>query len=227
MVSTSSTSRADEPVVEERACERLETTAPDHALPPATLYIHLSREALETGAGVARMEDVGPITIGQASEFLRHSHVTIKPVIDLADDRPVDGYEVPTRLREQLHLRQPASAFPWSSATGRRMDADHTIPYGRGPTAITNLGKLTRFEHRVKTHAPGWSHRQPEPGVHEWRTPTGYQYTVDHDGTHARHVVSKGSTTRPVDSLIRHITSTTRCVDSAYERALVRLVARR
>jgi hypothetical protein len=30
----------------------------------------------------------------------------------------------------------------------------------------------------------GWRHRQPEPGVHHWRTPTGHQFTVEHTGTH-------------------------------------------
>ncbi|HET6654323.1 MAG TPA: DUF222 domain-containing protein, partial [Nocardioides sp.] len=169
------------------------TTGGDVPLPPATLYVHVSRESMQTGDGVARMEGVGPLTIGQASEFLRHSHVTIRPVIDLDHDRPVDGYEVPDRLREQIHLRSPASAFPYSSATGRRMDLDHTIPWvtgspteSTGPpgqTRIGNLGKLTRFEHRVKTHGKGWRHRQPEPGVHHWRTPTGHQFTVDHTGT--------------------------------------------
>jgi hypothetical protein len=147
---------------------------------------------MQTGHGVARMEGVGPITIGQAAEFLRHSHVTIKPVIDLDADVPVDCYEVPDRLRERLHLRSPASAFPWSSATGRGMDLDHTIPWvptgsttRDGPqTRVGNPGKLTSFEHRVKTHAMGWRHRQPEPGVHHWRTPTGHQLTVDHTGTH-------------------------------------------
>ncbi len=113
-------------VVEERACERSRNHRPPTTipLPPATLYVHVSREAMETGAGVARMEGVGPITLGQASEFLRHSHVTIKPVIDLEVDVPVDSYEIPDRLRELLHLRTPAIAFPWSPSTspsdGRR-----------------------------------------------------------------------------------------------------------
>ncbi|HET6653973.1 MAG TPA: hypothetical protein VFH10_15125 [Nocardioides sp.] len=149
------------------AVEPVETTTPP---PPATLYVHVSRESLVSGAGVARMEGVGPLTIGQASEFLQHSHVTIRPVIDLDQDRPVDCYEVPDRLRDLMHLRTPASAFPYSSATGRRMDLDHTIPWADtgppGQTRIGNLGKLTRFEHRVKTHGKGWRHRQPEPGVH-------------------------------------------------------------
>jgi hypothetical protein len=189
------------------------TTGGDVPLPAATLYVHVSRESMDTGEGVARMEGVGPITIGQASEFLRHSHVTIKPVIDLDADRPVDCYEIPDRLREQMHLRSPASAFPYSSATGRRMDLDHTAPFRvstgstteGGQTRIGNLGKLTRFEHRIKTHGKDWRHRQPEPGVHHWRTPTGYQFTVDHTGTHW---VSAGS--------LRDGT--------AYERAFARLV---
>ncbi len=195
--------------------EPASTTGGDVPLPPATLYVHVSRESMQTGEGVARMEGVGPITIGQASEFLRHSHVTIKPVIDLDLDRPVDCYEVPDRLREQMHLRSPASAFPWSSATGRRMDLDHTKPWidsEIGQTRLGNLGKLTRFEHRIKTHAKGWRHRQPEPGVHVWRTPTGYQFTVDHSGTHR---VSTGSTTGEASTS-----------ESAYERALRRLIAR-
>jgi hypothetical protein len=191
VVSTGSTSR-DDKVVSTGSTTRGE----------ATLYVHVSRESLESGAGVARLEGVGPITIGQAAEFLRHSHVTIRPVIDLDADVPVDCYEVPDRLREQMQLRSPASAFPWSSATGRRMDLDHTSPFvvstgsttrdgstssttrPRGQTRVGNLGRLTRFEHRVKTHAKGWRHRQPEPGVHHWRTPTGHEFTVDHTGTH-------------------------------------------
>ena len=171
--------------------EPVETPVVEQGLSPATLYIHISREALRTGEGVARMEGVGPITIGQATEFLRHSQVTITPVIDLHQDRPVDGYEVPHPVREQLVLRQPASAFPYSPATSRRMDADHSVPYTPisrggppGQTGIGNLGRLTRTEHRVKTYAAGWRHRQPTPGVHVWRTPSGHEYVVDHTGTH-------------------------------------------
>jgi hypothetical protein len=95
----------------------------DAPLPAATLYVHVSRESMQTSGGVARMEDVGPITIGQASEFLRHSHVTVKPVIDLDEDRPVDCYEVPDRLREQMHTAatpptySPACSSP-ASASG-------------------------------------------------------------------------------------------------------------
>ena len=48
-----------------------------------------------------------------------------------------------------------------------------------------NLGLLSRFVHRVKTHGR-WSLREPSPGVYLWRSPHGYWFRVDHHGTHAR-----------------------------------------
>jgi hypothetical protein len=171
--------------------------------PAAMLYIHTSREAWEraltgatgaAGAGVARIEGVGAVTLAHATEMLRHTNVTIREVIDLAEDRPVDGYEVPERMREILFQRSPGCVFPWSGGAppSRGRDADHTAPYlapdkggPPGQTRIGNLGFLNRKPHRVKTHAPGWRHHQPEPGVHYWRTPTGYWFRVDHRGSHA------------------------------------------
>jgi hypothetical protein len=76
----------------------------------------------------------------------------------------VDGYEVPDRLREAVHLINPADVFPYGSNTGRGLDTDHTIPWQStsgdgdhdvgppGQTRIGNLGKLTRRHHRIKTH---------------------------------------------------------------------------
>ncbi len=178
----------------------LATVDPKRLLPNATLYVHISRESFdaacaEDGAGgpvgVARVEGVGPVTIGQVREFLRHTNVTLKPVIDLEADHPVDGYEVPDRLREQVHLRTPAGVFPWSGNLSRRKDLDHTVPYlspdsggPPGQTRVGNLGPLSRYGHRVKTHGRGWRHHQPVPGVFLWRTPHGYWFRTDHTGTH-------------------------------------------
>ena len=164
--------------------------------PHAVLYLHLSHEsslaALEgRSVGAGRMEGAGPITVEQVREFLGHAQVTLKPVIDLDLDRPVDGYEVPQRMREQLRLRSPATAFPYTPSLSRHTDADHSVPYlsldrggPPGQTRIENLGWLLRFHHRVKTHGRGWVHRQTGPGVHFWRTPHGYWARVDHTGTH-------------------------------------------
>ncbi len=123
--------------------------------------------------------------------LLGHRRVTITPVIDLAGQAPVDGYEAPARLREAVRLARPASVFPYSGHTGRRLDLDHTTPYRPraaggppGQTRMENLGPLGRYEHRVKTHARGWVLRQPAPGVYEWRTRHGHWFRVDHTGTH-------------------------------------------
>ena len=173
-------------------------------VPEATLYLHLSREALQAalagtlgqgggpGAGaVARMEDVGAILVEQVREFLGHRRVRLAPVIDPEHVAPVDGYEVPAGMREALRLRQPVEVAPWSSNRSRKVDADHTEEYAAGEpdpepgqTGLHNLGPLGRRMHRVKTHGRGWVHHQPEPGVYTWRTPHGYRVRVDATGTH-------------------------------------------
>jgi hypothetical protein len=111
-------------------------------------------------------------------------------VIDLAGQAPVDGYEVPAATREALYLRNPACISPWGTNLSRKKDADHTTPYlpkarggPPGQTTMGNLGLLSRFAHRVKTHGR-WSLRQPSPGVFLWRSPHGYWFRVDHTGTH-------------------------------------------
>ncbi len=166
---------------------------PERLLPAATVYVHLSQESFTRDAeGVARFEDgIGPTTIEAAVALLGHRRVTITPVIDLAGQAPVDGYEAPARLREAVRLARPASVFPYSGHTGRRLDLDHTTAYRPraaggppGQTRMENLGPLGRYEHRVKTHARGWVLRQSAPGVYEWRTRHGHWFRVDHTGTH-------------------------------------------
>jgi hypothetical protein len=140
---------------------------------------------------VSRVEGVGPVTVGQAVQLLGHARVRMQPVIDLAEDSPVNGYEVPDRMGEALHLRTPAGVFPYSSNLSRGKDRDHTKPYvppdrggPPGQTRISNLGPMGRSAHRVKTHGRGWRHHQPVPGVFLWRTPHGYWLRTDSTGTH-------------------------------------------
>ena len=163
---------------------------PARLLPRAVLYFHLSDAAL-TGGGVARMEGVGPVTLEQFREFLGHCHVTVRPVLDLAGQMPVDCYEIPARIREVVTLRHPFEVFPWGTGSSRTADHDHTRRYvppdDGGPPGQThpdNLGPLQRRHRRVKTHGPGWRHHRIAPGVFLWRTPTGHWYRVDHTGTH-------------------------------------------
>jgi hypothetical protein len=159
---------------------------PDRARPRAIIYIHLSEEAVRTGSGIARVEDVGPVLLSRLHTLLGdHCTINLKPVIDLpAGHTPLDSYEIPARLREQLHLRYPADVFPYAA------NLDHTIPYRSpdrggppGQTRIGNLGPHVRGNHRLNTHA-GWQVRQPEPGTWLWRSPHHRIYLVNATGTH-------------------------------------------
>ena len=148
----------------------------------------------ETVPAVARVEGrIGPVLAEQVRDLLGHRRVTLTPVIDLNDNHAVDCYEVPAWMAEALHLATPASAFPHSPSTTRRVDHDHNIPYATHPdgtpvtpgqTRIGNLAGLQRRLHRVKTHKPGWRVYQPTRGVYLWRTPHGHWYRVDNTGTH-------------------------------------------
>jgi hypothetical protein len=182
-----------------RACgvlDKLTTIDPAKLLPTVTCYVHFDASRFRRDAdGVVRFEGgIGPVSAATAREVLGHSRVSLKPVIDLDGQVPADGYEVPRRLREALHLAMPGSVFPYAAYTGQtyaQQDADHTRPYrprktggAPGQTRLGNLGFLGRGSHRVKTFAPGWRHHQPLPGVHLWRTRHGYWYRVDATGTH-------------------------------------------
>jgi hypothetical protein len=160
--------------------------------PQVTIHFHLSQEAVAAGAGVVRMEGVGPIPLDHLRRFLTRTgcQITVRPVIDLNDQpAPVDSYEIPNRLREHLRHRSPASAFPYSPNTSRRRDLDHTISYlppsrggPPGQTSVGNLGPLTRSEHRHKTFGR-WRIRQPEPGLYLWRSPHGHVFLATNQGT--------------------------------------------
>jgi hypothetical protein len=165
---------------------------PERARPRAVVYVHLSVEALTAGTGVARVENVGPILLGRLRMLLGEGcTIHLKPVIDLpAGHTPVDGYEIPASLREQLQLRYPADVFPYAAAVSRSIDLDHTIPYlspdkggPPGQTRLGNLGPHIRRHHNQKTHG-GWQVRQPEPGTWLWRSPHGRIYLVNTSGTH-------------------------------------------
>jgi hypothetical protein len=165
---------------------------PERTRPRAVVYVHLSAEALTGGTGVARVEDVGPVLLCRLRLLLgEHCTINLKPVIDLpAGHTPIDAYEIPASLREQLQLRDPADVFPYAAAVSRSIDVDHTIPYlspdrggPPGQTRLGNLGPHVRHHHRQKTHGR-WRVRQPEPGTWLWRSPHGRIYLVNAIGTH-------------------------------------------
>jgi hypothetical protein len=98
-------------------------------LPVVQLFVHLY--AGVDLDGVVRVEGAGPMTEAWLRDHLGpHARFTIRPVLDLAGQVPVDAYEVPERHRQAVHLMTPADTFPFSSSISRSHQIDHTEPYG-------------------------------------------------------------------------------------------------
>ena len=166
--------------------DALRSVDPARLRPQAVLYIHLHETAVRSDLGVARVEEIGPVLGREIPEWLGHAHVTVKGVVDVADQVSFDSYETPQSVRERVHLRTPADSFPHANQTGRRLDHDHVDPYVPGQSGQTgdhNCQPLGRTGHRAKTHA-GYRVRQRSPGEYVWRTPHGRFRLVDHLGTH-------------------------------------------
>lgn len=154
-------------------------------MPTITLHVHTY--AGQEATDVARVEGHGPVSERWVREHLgRHARFTIKPVLDIEGQAPVDSYEIPDRHRQAVHLMTPADTFPWGVSTARTQQIDHTDPFRRGgppgQSRVGNYGPMTTFHHRIKTHTD-WQVRQPFPGIYVWRDPHGATYVVDHSGT--------------------------------------------
>lgn len=173
--------------------------------PRTVLYVHLAEEALgalrgapgtgHPGAEVARVRELGAVGLTQLREWLGDDVVQVRPVLDLAGQRPLEAYEIPPSLAESLALREPFEVFPWGTAPTHRTDLDHTQPWreslgadppGRleppGQTGLHNLGPLSRHHHRAKTFG-SFRCYQPLPGLYLWASPSGHWFRVDHTGT--------------------------------------------
>jgi hypothetical protein len=172
---------------------------PSPQLPLADVVVHIQAEDLDpdTQAGkiaevAARGGDVGPVLLPDIARLLGHFRVRVIPVIDQNGDPSVDAYQIPDRMKMALQLREETSVFPYSSRRSWSCDLDHTEPFrfGRpgssrppGQTRVSNLGPLSRREHRAKT-AGVWKVRQPVQGLYVWTSPTGQRFAVVNGHTH-------------------------------------------
>lgn len=163
------------------------TLDPTTLLPDVTLFIHTYAGAEPTG--IARVEGVGPVTETWVRRVLGpQARFTIQPVLDLEGQAPVDGYDIPDRHRQAVHLMTPADTFPFASNTSRKQQIDHTEAYHHGAdppsgqSRVGNYGPMTTHHHRIKTFG-GWDVKQPFPGIYLWQDPLGAVYLVDHTGT--------------------------------------------
>ena len=168
--------------------ERLQRQHLTRLRPNATLHVHLHEAALAGfRAGVARVEEIGPMLLSQVRELLGHCNVRLQPVIDLHDRVSVNSYEFPEAIKERVHLTHPGEVLPHAARKSRKVDVDHPEPYEPGgppgQTGTHNAGPLGRTGHRAKTHL-GYTVTQTERGDHVWRTPHGLHRIVDERGTH-------------------------------------------
>lgn len=158
------------------------------------------------------MEGHGPVTAdwvrhllgGHLGPLAQVPTVRVTPVVDLDNQPPVDAYEIPAALREAVHLIHPADVFPFAANLSRHGDLDHAHAYSDGgPTAIGNLGPLTRTHHRIKTHhvenGSRWEVRHPFPGIVVWRDPYGAHYLVDQTGTRRVTGIPDGRSPTPAE----------------------------
>lgn len=168
--------------------------------PVAVFHVHVTDQTLKSRAGVARVEEVGPMALGEVRDWLTHpmspeeirQQVKVRAVLDAGRLRPVDSYEFPSAMSEIASLRNPYEVFPFGTLASRKCENDHPVPYQRGrpgesppagQTSLDNNAKLSKRHHRIKTHG-GWCLLHNESGVYLWRTRHGHWLRVDQQGTH-------------------------------------------
>jgi hypothetical protein len=164
-------------------------------LDPSTVFhVHLTDTTLAAGSGVARVEDLGPVTLGQVRDWLVHplcadwirQQVKVRPVLDADAVHPVDAYEWPAAMSDLATARNPYEVFPWGTLSSRSCEDDHVVPFRAGrkrQTRLDNNAKLGKRHHRIKTFG-GWQLFHTAPGVWLWRLAHGHWLRVDADGTH-------------------------------------------
>ncbi|HLK72450.1 MAG TPA: DUF222 domain-containing protein [Streptosporangiaceae bacterium] len=115
-----------------------------------------------------------------AAEFLRTLNLTLSPVIrGPCDHTQAQRRYRPSRaLRHLVNARNTRCTAPSCGRPAARCDEDHTTPWHLGGlTCPCNIAPLCRHHHRCK-QAEGWWLEQPEPGVLEWRAPSGRTFVT-------------------------------------------------
>ncbi len=151
------------------------------------LHVHIPEDALTGTETVGRCSNTrSPISVEQIRQWCGNptTKVTVKPVVDLADQIHVEAYEAPDRLKQHNELVDVHCVFPYCTRPAARCDTDHVVPYAEGGTTSSdNTAPLCRRHHRAKTHS-SWGYSVIGRGAYLWTTPNGIQLIRDHHGTH-------------------------------------------
>lgn len=178
------------------------TTTQTRSRTKSTLYLHLTLTDLlgldhpsgapgpgqGQGPGFGSVERLGPATLARIKDWVAHTQVSIRPVLDLGRTDTCDAHDPPGWLRELVVLRDPHCVFPWCTRHSRACDLDHIDPYQEhgppGQTRPENLAPLCRRHHRAKTHRR-WAYHRTPTGAYHWTGPHARTYLVTPTGTHA------------------------------------------
>src|SRR5699024_3902009 len=131
------------------------------------------------------LEGYGPIPADVARAYAAGGtwkRLVTDPLTHRAAEVTAKRYEPPGWLREQILADEPFCTGPGCNIGARHADLDHGVPFPAGPTMAWNLHPVCRHHHQLKTDGH-LGYTSPEPGVHEWTTPTGHRYRTDPSGT--------------------------------------------
>ena len=114
------------------------------------------------------------VTPEQVQEWCQEAgtRVTVRPVLDLAEELTTDVHDPTPRMREQVWARFPRCVFPDCERPARGCDLDHRDPYPTGATTTANLYPLCRGHHRLKTTG-GWNYIPLDRDGIVWTSPLG------------------------------------------------------
>ncbi|HEX8004939.1 MAG TPA: DUF222 domain-containing protein, partial [Trebonia sp.] len=115
----------------------------------------------------------------QLAALLRQLKITPVPIAKGTCDHAQreDRYRPSRKLSHLIRARTTTCPAPGCGAQAIYSEIDHTTPYPAGATDQCNLSPPCSRHHHAK-HAPGWELRQPEPGVMQWRLPSGRVHTT-------------------------------------------------
>ena len=141
------------------------------------LYAHT-----RPGQAMVEVENTRSIvTPGQVKEWCQQAgtKVTIRPVLDLAEELSTAVHDPTPTMREQTFARFPQCVFPECERPARGCDIDHREPWPVGRTTTSNLFPLCRSHHRLKTTG-GWNYIPLDRDEIVWISPAG--------DVHQRHI---------------------------------------
>lgn len=124
------------------------------------------------GEELCELAGIGPVPLAAARDLLGDAvlDVVLRDGVDIKAVCSL-GRSIPRAVRVALTDRDPTCAVPGCEAT-QHLEIDHLVEFAKGgPTCLSNLVRLCRFHHRLKSYR-GWR-IEGEPGAWHWVAPPG------------------------------------------------------